>query len=202
MPITELFVFRHGETDWNRERRFQGHTDIPLNETGRRQAQELKKILEPCAPQVFLTSDLSRARETAEIVNSSLKSPLFMDTALRECKLGDCEGMLRDDFAALYGESVWEKWSSVQEEDKDFGFPNGETKRIHLARMLNHLEEFCRGNPQYKKVAVSTHGGSLRRLIHNCQGAPDAPAAFHNCVLYKISFDLKSGAWLFGGQLR
>jgi probable phosphoglycerate mutase len=201
MATTDLFIFRHGETDWNRDQRFQGHTDIPLNAAGRAQAQDLRVLIEKYKPQVIVSSDLSRARETAEIVNTTMKLPFVIDEALREGKLGDSEGMYRDDVTAKYGNDIWDRWSSMHEKDMDFGFPNGETKREHLARMVHHLEKFCRAHPQFQRVAVSSHGGSLRRLIHNCFGAPEAPVNFHNCVLYQISFDRDTGRWLYYGQL-
>ena len=201
MTATEFYIFRHGETNWNRDQRFQGHTDIPLNERGREQARELKVLIEKYSPQVILSSDLSRAQETAQIVNTDMKVPFFIDEALREGSLGDSEGMFRDDVSAKYGEDIWTRWSSKDEKDMDFGFPNGETKREHLARMIHHLENFSRSHPQYQKIAVSSHGGSLRRLIHNCFGAPEAPVNFHNCVLYQISFEKDTSRWLYYGQI-
>lgn len=73
MSKTEIYIFRHGETDWNKERRFQGHTDIPLNQNGRQQASELALKIRKINPELILTSDLLRAKQTAEIVNDLLK---------------------------------------------------------------------------------------------------------------------------------
>lgn len=196
---SEIFIFRHGETDWNRELRFQGHTDIPLNETGREQALLLKKKIEKCRPHIFFSSDLMRAQQTAGIVNSDLKLPIHLSSDLRECRMGDCEGMLREEMSQVYGPQAWERWKSIKPEDQDFGFPNGEIKSEHLKRIRSCLEMFCIENPQWNRIAVSTHGGSLRRLVHSCLNAPLEPVALGNCVLYHISFEHQTRQWAFHG---
>lgn len=201
MPTTEILIFRHGETDWNRERRFQGHTDIQLNSTGIAQANNLKQLIKKHQPQAIVTSDLSRAKETAEIVNLDLGCPLFTSEQLRECRLGDPEGMLLDQIIELYGVSSWERWISVLPEHNGHCFPNGESKGDHLKRILNYLENFCRENSHFQKIAVSTHGGSLRRLVHHCDGAPEAPVILPNCVLYKISYDQDDNKWIYHGKI-
>lgn len=199
MSRAEILIFRHGETDWNRARRFQGHTDIPLNELGREQAELLAIVLAKYPPEVILSSDLSRARETAEIANLLVQVPIVQSEALRECRLGDPEGMERHRMLAEFGEESWERWLSTKPEDKDFGFPNGETKSEHLSRMILFVEEFLRQNPHHQRIALSTHGGSLRRIVHHCVGAPSEPVPLPNCVLYRISFDRVDGTWTFHG---
>jgi Fructose-2,6-bisphosphatase len=193
----DLYIFRHGETDWNRERRLQGHTDIPLNQTGVDQAHKLAELIAPFKPQVIFTSDLSRARETAKIVNKVLKVPLYENKGLRECHVGIAEGMLRDDVTKLHGDNFWDRWVSVAPEDVHFAFPSGEKKSDHLKRMISCIEEFCRQHPQYERIAISTHGGSLRRVVHHCENAPAEAVALPNCVLYKLSFDVDTRTWQY-----
>lgn len=209
MSRVEILVFRHGETDWNRQRRFQGHTDIPLNDLGREQAENLIPIFNLYKPQVIVSSDLLRAKETAEIANGHLQAPLIVTEALRECRIGDPEGLERDVVFERFGLEAWERWMSTKPEDKDFGFPNGETKSEHLSRMILFIEEFCRRNPELDCIALSTHGGSLRRLVHHCQGAPTSAIAIPNCVLYRLCFDRgahgsenasSENAWTFHGE--
>src|SRR5689334_7037388 len=96
--MTVLTLVRHGETDWNRARRIQGLTDIPLNDTGRTQARDaatgLLHQLDPTVPVVVAASDLARARETAEIIAETLgaQTPrLYPD--LRERGYGQAEGV-------------------------------------------------------------------------------------------------------------
>src|SRR5262252_5785166 len=79
-----LFLFRHGETDWNREGRLQGHTDTPLNVTGLAQARALAESLRPHQLEAVVSSDLARARTTAQIVVKALRVPLFIEPGLRE----------------------------------------------------------------------------------------------------------------------
>lgn len=199
--VTELFVFRHGETDWNVERRFQGHTDIPLNAQGRQQAAVLRNILERCQPEILLTSDLVRAKVTAEIVNEKLQVPLIESRELRECVIGDPEGMQREKVIEMYGAEACERWFSVKPEDRDYCFPNGEPKSKHLARTLQYLQTFCRENGNIERIGVSTHGGSLMRLVHHCTGEPLEMSRFPNCVLYKVSFRHSDLRWVFGGRV-
>src|SRR6476620_10426443 len=89
-----LFLFRHVETDWNREGRLQGHTDTPLNATGLAQAEALAETLRPHRLDAVVSSDLMRAWTTARIVAEALGLPLMADPGLRETKVGAAEGLL------------------------------------------------------------------------------------------------------------
>lgn len=160
-----LYFFRHGETDWNLENRFQGHTDIPLNETGRFQARELRKKILPLKPTEVISSDLSRARETAELALEGLNLKMHIYPELRECRLGKPEGMIREDVMELFGMNSWDRWFSIDPSDFDFSFPGGETKREHVERVTAKLRSHLLKSI-HTRVAVSTHGGTLRRMIH------------------------------------
>lgn len=205
MSSVQFFIFRHGETAWNAEGRIQGHTDIPLNETGRQQAQELAGRLQKMDVQIIFSSDLCRARETANIVSGG--APIIQSATLRETSYGEAEGMLRTEIVAKYGQESWERWVSVDPRDLDFRFPGGESKREQLQRVLAYLEESVIAQPELKKIAVSTHGGVVRRLIHHCKGAPENPIAQLNCLpnylpncgLYQLCY--AQGEWEFVGQL-
>lgn len=196
MSKVQLFIFRHGETNWNKEKRFQGHTDIPLNDLGKLQASELTNQLNIHKPDVILCSDLIRAVETAQIANQDLNAPMHFSSELRECFLGEPEGMYLDDIKIKYAPAV-ELWHSVKPEHDSFCFPNGETKLMHKIRLVNFIEKFCFENSSYKKVAVSTHGGSIRRLVHHCQNAPSDPIPVPNCSLFLIELDLAKKQWIF-----
>lgn len=197
MNRVEVLIFRHGETDWNLERRLQGHTNIPLNENGRAQARELQKRVTQNAPDVIVSSDLLRAKETAEIVNASLGLPLFISPDLRECMLGEAEGLLREELIIRFGEAGWERWLSVKKEDKDFGFPGGQTKSAHTKILINFLESFIENHPEFSKIAVSTHGGSLRRIVHYSEGSPSEPVSLENCALFRLGFDRETKKWFY-----
>lgn len=93
-----FYYLRHGETDWNREHRAQGHNDIPLNETGLAQARAAIAALTGCGIVTVCTSPLRRARETAEIINAVLDRPLVVIDGLKECGYGVAEGQGRGDW--------------------------------------------------------------------------------------------------------
>jgi len=201
MSRIELFVFRHGETDWNKESRFQGHTDIPLNAKGIEQAYSLATVIKTLKPEIILTSDLNRAKHTAQIVNEDLGVSIIETPMLRECRLGEPEGLLRTEIVQKYGNAMWQKWLSVKNEDQDFSFPLGESKREHLLRQLNFIESFLLNNTHFSRIILSTHGGSLRRLVHYCKSSPIEPIAIPNCALYKIEFEPAKREWNYVGPL-
>jgi 2,3-bisphosphoglycerate-dependent phosphoglycerate mutase len=95
--VIEVWFVRHGQTDWNIEGRVQGWTDVPLNRTGIRQAHLLANALHGIPFQVIYSSDLSRAKSTAAILQAQLAVPLRVDARLRERYFGRTEGMYRTD---------------------------------------------------------------------------------------------------------
>lgn len=184
---TDLYLFRHGQTDWNAQRRYQGHTDIPLNKLGRKQAETLIELVKPLRAEIVLSSDLSRALETAKIAFQGSQIPIYSHPELREANVGDAEGKLITDIFELYGEDSWQRWISKHPEDQDFSYPGGETKLEHLNRIKSFLENFIQNN-SYQKIAVSTHGGSLFRLVHHCQNAPEEAISIRNCEAYHLQY--------------
>jgi probable phosphoglycerate mutase len=187
--MTEFLLFRHGQTDWNLNHIFQGHTDIPLNQTGIEQAQFLANKIKYWKPDVIVSSDLARAVYTAEHCRLNWKVPVVTSSELREMNLGEAEGLHRDDVMKLVGPDMWIKWLGHNEEDEAFGFPGGESKMEARLRVLNFLEKFAKANPQYKRIAVSTHGGILKRVTYGLKGVPEEGVPIPNCVTYRLNFD-------------
>jgi broad specificity phosphatase PhoE len=142
--VTKLLLVRHGETDWNAEGRLQGQTDRPLNDFGRRQARRLAEQLEGEELQAIYSSDLARARETAEIVSERLGLPVELDADLREKDWG-----------------TWEGLTAVERDRVEFV---GESTRAHQERMLRALAGISAQHPDGGTVLVVTHGGSMRRV--------------------------------------
>ena len=165
--MTSLTLIRHGETDWNLTRRIQGSTDIPLNDTGRRQAREaaeaFRAALDVTAPLVVVSSDLSRASETAEIIAAELGvrvSRLYPD--LRERAYGEAEGLDADQFM-----DRWGGW--------DAEIPGAEEWPLVRARGLRGLRHAVRDArrataPAAASVIVVTHGAMIRELIRHATG--------------------------------
>src|SRR6478736_8674663 len=91
MPSTELILIRHGETDWNRELRFQGHIDVPLNDMGHEQARRLGLRMAREQAQHLVCSDLMRCQQTAAPTSLQLSLPVSLDAALREQHFGAVE---------------------------------------------------------------------------------------------------------------
>src|SRR5437764_266405 len=116
-----MLLVRHGETDWNRERRYQGHADRPLNETGREQAEALAEELAGERIDVVYTSDLLRARETAEIVAARLGADVVALRELREIDVGEWEGLTWPEIEERFPEGA-RRWH-----EHGFGWEAGET---------------------------------------------------------------------------
>jgi broad specificity phosphatase PhoE len=165
--VTTLLLVRHGETDWNAERRWQGHADVPLNERGREQALGLAEELanEPVA--AIYASDLSRARETAEIVAMQLGVPVALDADLREIDVGTREGLT---------------WPETRERtDWD-----GEPHEMHAKRILGALRRIA-ARHHGERVLVVTHGGSIRR-VHEHLGLDDTEP-LGNCTMWACAYE-------------
>lgn len=163
-----FFMFRHAETDWNVIRKLQGHSDIDLNSNGEQQAKQLRLRLEPLSFDKIISSDLIRARKTAEL---GVLSPdqdqrmILIDSALREVHLGEAEGRKREELIHAYGEPFWNQWSSHQMDSLDLRFKGGESKRDLLNRLIPSLKKHLRHSPSARLAFVS-HGLALRTLCH------------------------------------
>ncbi len=192
----DVFAFRHGETDWNVATRFQGHTDIALNDNGRKQAEELASKLRQFKIPLIASSDLSRALETARIVTTAYPAKIIISDQLREAHLGQTEGVLRDEVIQRFGEESWNRWRSAQ--DLDFGWPGGETKRQQLSRMRNYIKKFVEEHvpSPHSPLGISTHGGVLARLVYNTENPP-AEVKIPNCVVYRLQYDVQNDKWIY-----
>jgi len=179
-----LFLFRHGETDWNREGRLQGHTDTPLNASGLAQAEALTEKLRPHRLDAVVSSDLSRALTTARIVADALGVPLLADPGLRETDVGAAEGLLWADAKIRFGEGLTERWFT----DGDVAFPGGETGIATRTRGLAALRRLAAAQP-YRRIGVSTHGAMLRQLMKHALPPGSPPAPTRNTALYILRYE-------------
>jgi probable phosphoglycerate mutase len=167
-----IFLARHGETDWNREGRWQGATDIPLSEVGRAQARVLGAGLRGRGIVDVHASDLSRAAETAEIVAGMLGIAAFRrDARLRERGFGCFEGLSREECAARHPEA-WARYMA----DRRSTPPGAEPQPDVAARVVAALTEIARA-PRVAGEAtlVISHGGTIRTFIHEVTGAAPPP---------------------------
>lgn len=191
-----FYVFRHGETDWNAEGRFQGHVDIPLNDRGREQARGLVPRLEPHGVQAILSSDLSRAHETARIVAAGLGGiPIFTDEGLREAFLGHAQGLTYEEIKTRFGEDVTGRWRSDHPTDADVSYPGGESGSQVLSRVFAAIERFVERETGFDHIGISCHGGVIRRIMQRIRPPGSEPVRIPNAVLYRIGYDLGARTW-------
>ncbi|HKY85006.1 MAG TPA: histidine phosphatase family protein [Anaerolineales bacterium] len=165
--MIRLVLIRHGETDWNREGRWQGQTDVPLNATGRRQAQGAAEAMRAAPPEAIYTSDLARARQTAEAVAEATGAPLLLDPRLREIDLGAWEGMLADDIRSHDGARV----DLFLHDPHARAGLRGETVAEVFQRVTSALDEILSRHPGCR-VAVVSHGLALAALKTRILGLP------------------------------
>lgn len=164
MTTTVLFI-RHGETDWNVARRWQGYTDIPLNETGRGQARALGKRLASWPIAAIYTSDLQRASETAELVAEPHPFSAQLVSGWRERGVGDFAGMTREEIEAKY------PMPPEQRESFFANPPNGEPTVVAQERAVAAYEALL-AEHKGEMVAVVTHGGILNSMAGYILGLP------------------------------
>jgi broad specificity phosphatase PhoE len=169
-----VILVRHGETDWNKAGRFQGQSDIPLNDFGRAQARDLRVRLKatPSLAPLFedartavVTSDLARAHETASIAFGVAGRTLHVDPALREFCYGIFEGLTGDEIEFRYPGKM-AMWRSSH---RHFAIDGGESRaavheRVHAA-VTFALERLAHEN-----LVVIAHGGVIRQLLYTCFG--------------------------------
>ncbi len=149
-------MVRHGETDWNRERRYQGHADTPLNDAGRRQARELASALGTEGLSAVYTSPLRRASETAAIIADRLGLEALELEALREIDVGDWQGLTVDEVRTRFPQRADVAWRS--------GWSNGETHEELAARVVPALLDLARLHVDDRVVGV-THAGPIRAAL-------------------------------------
>ena len=163
--MTQVLVVRHGETDWNRQGRWQGQGGPGLNETGREQAARVAARLARLRIDAVYTSDLERAEQTAAIIGRAIGHTPRREHGLREVDNGDWRGLTRaqvrerdpDGYRRwLRGESAWH---------------GGETYDQMHARVIATLERLLAAHSRGRIVLVS-HGGAVRAIVAHAAGLP------------------------------
>ncbi len=158
-PAT-LWLVRHGQTDWNQEGRYQGQLDLPLNRAGLEEARRLAAILAQRPLVAIYSSDLLRARQTAEILARASGAPLILEARLREVALGEWEGQLFSDIRARYPAEIHAR----QLHPLHSRPPGGETLWEVWQRVKSAVDEIAARHPA-QEVAIVAHGLSLAALI-------------------------------------
>ena len=181
---TTLLLARHGETDWNRDGRFQGHADPPLNERGRAQARALALMLADEPLEAIYSSDLRRAFQTAQLVAVRKGLEVVLDPQLRERDIGHWAGLTRAEIEERFPDEL-RLWH-------DGVVGCGESREALGERVVTVARRIASAHPG-GQVLVVTHGGALRMLRHAAGAALDA-RVLQNGRLVRIAIE--------GGLLR
>ncbi len=192
---TDILLIRHGETAWNAERRLQGHLDIPLNPEGERQAALLAAALAPEAVDAVVSSDLARARQTAQAVAAAKGLALREDEALRERGYGGFEGLLYSEIEQRFPA----EFAAWQARDVDARLPEGrnraETFRAFFDRATGAILRLAAAHPG-QTLALVAHGGVLECAYRLARGLPlETPRDFkvYNSSVNRFRYHPSSG---------
>lgn len=197
--MTDFILIRHGETDWNRELRFQGQFDVPLNAAGQEQARRVGERLTHEFADHLIASDLLRTQQTAAPI--SLFRPAQaalvaqLNSGLREQSFGKLEGMSVPEIQQTLPE-VWMRWTQF---DADYTVDGGETARQFHARVMGAMSTLARTHPN-KTLVVVTHGGVLDMIYRTAQDqvlSGPRVAAIPNGGINRVRSDERSGGLKF-----
>ena len=188
----ELICVRHGRTAWNADRRFQGHTDVPLDEEGRAQAAALGTLLRDARIDTAVSSDLSRAIETARIVLGARDLPVRLDPEWREMRFGDWEGLTWDEIRAANPQLDEGDIASVH----TFTPGGGETFADLTVRVARAVERVVAETPPDGTALVATHAGPLHALLAVLLGDAERAALRVRFLTASITrFRRENGVW-------
>ena len=193
--VRRLLLLRHGRTAWNHERRAQGHADISLDDVGRAQADAVAPLVAALSPVVLWSSDLARARETAEAVSRVTGLSVTVDARLREYDLGERTAMTMPEYAAAFPDEY-----TAFRQGRYEVVPGGESTAAVVARFTGALRDVLASLEPGECGVVVGHGAALKVSLIALLGWPDALAAsiagLDNCTWAEVE---DSGS---GGTLR
>lgn len=161
----KIFLVRHGETNWNKELRYQGQKDVPLSKAGAKQAKLLADRLKKIKFDKVYSSDLKRAYQTAEIILNKKKITITKTEDLREISYGEWEGRLLKEIKTEYKEALQKWWSNPLKAK----IPGGES----ISKFRKRVEKFYNKiifEVKDKNFLVVSHGGPVRLLVALCLG--------------------------------
>ncbi len=178
----DFYVFRHGETELNKQKRWQGSgMDYDLNENGIKQAQGLIEKLKDKGLEKIFSSPLIRAKHTADVVAQALNIQVEVRNDLRECFYGDAEGQLIADLQKSVPEIV-NNWNNPQY--FDIRFPNGESKKEALIRVLAEIKNLTSQN--FSTMGIAIHGGTMGAMLNYLNYDFDKLA---NCAAFYLIYE-------------
>lgn len=182
----ELWLVRHGQTDWNTDRRFQGQTDIPLNAVGVAQARNLAETLNDAQISAIYSSDLNRALQTASILAENRNIPIIKEKRLREINMGAWEGRTVQDVTLNLADELME----LANNPIHGRAPGGESLAEVASRVKTFADEIALIHPGQSVMAV-THRLTLGALHCLAEGIPLSQARefnFENCTILRVKW--------------
>ena len=185
--MTEIIIIRHGETEWNQTGRFQGHSDVPLSETGRAQAEALGRNLALDHVDVIYASDLTRALETATPLAARFGLTVTPDPLLRELNFGAWEGQSFNDVNAENPDAMKQFYNDPERA----GIPHSEPFPDFQKRVAGRVREIV-AEQRGKRIVIVSHGASIRILLADILAMP-IRSIWHisqfNTAVNKIRFE-------------
>lgn len=188
-----LYVFRHGETDWNKEKRTQGWLGVPLNEVGILQATNLAKVIAPIGLDVIYSSPLQRALETAKIVAETTNIKIIMHDGLKERNKGILNGKRvrwtenKKDEQLDFSQDLIVMPAELRR-DPSFRPQNGESVNDLTFRSYEAILDIAK-TAKGNKIGVSTHGGTARSIISSITGHNVPIGGMQNGAYYRLDWD-------------
>jgi alpha-ribazole phosphatase/probable phosphoglycerate mutase len=167
MSSTTIYLIRHGETDWNLQQRYQGQKDIPLNETGIKQAQSIAEKLNGKSYKALYSSDLKRAVQTAQEISKKVNLPIVTYDSLREINQGDWEGRFIKDVLESKGDEVRAIYKNPYTARK----PGGESI-AEVAERVYRCLDFLSEEHENESIIVVSHGLAIATILCKVRNLP------------------------------
>lgn len=190
--LKNIFMVRHGETDWNLQERVQGWSDIPLNETGLKQANDVAKKIQNFSIGAIYASDLQRTKKTAEIIDSFLHIGYKTNKNLRETNFGDAEGLTRYEKETKFADIMKQINDKDNPKRDDVKIPNGESRNEVISRFHQGVYEICT-QENADNILLCIHRSLINTLLLLYRGEM---AEIDNCAVIKSVFDTKTKTFL------
>lgn len=196
IAIKRLFLFRHGETDWNLLDIYQGSTDIPLNATGLAQAEALARALDGEGIEHVFASDLARASVTAETVARRFGAGVTGHRELRETSFGQVEGRKRPEAKREYADIFARLDDPANPHFYEVRLPGGESRAEVIDRVRRLLRDAVAPSP-YRTVGLATHGHVMQSLYAMLTGTN---RRFGNCEFFQCAYDTRTHGLSLAGE--
>ncbi|MBG3089054.1 2,3-diphosphoglycerate-dependent phosphoglycerate mutase GpmB [Proteus terrae] len=193
--MLQVYLVRHGETEWNVARRIQGQSDSPLTANGVRQAQQVAEKVKSAGITHIISSDLGRTRQTAEIIAQACGCEVITDSRLRELNMGVLEQ--REIATLKTQEEAWRK--SLIDGTPDGRIPQGESM-VELASRMQAALNQCLDLPENSRPLLVSHGIALGCLLSTVLGLPayaERRLRLRNCSISRV--DYQNSPWLANG---